>query len=115
MTPSCCRRVWVLPLLAAAVLALAVGCGGGKKRAAVREARGPALLRHEFAMPGVGGDFRIVVFCPDIEATYLAEQAAFAKLLEMEQMFYESRTDSEVSQIHANAGLGAVRVSDDVY
>ena len=107
-------------LLLAAGVAVAGGCAGGKKKQKARDARrtaaaGPPLMRHEFALPGLGRDFRVVVYCPDEEAAYRAEKAAFDELAALEGLFDTSRPDSEVSQIHANAGLGAVRVSDLLY
>ena len=102
-------------LFAAALLAAGPACGGGGTRQRADGRRVPAMLRHEFIMPGLGGDFRIVVYCSDEQAARLAERVAFAQLADLERIFDEGRPDSEVSLLHANAGLGAVRTSTELY
>jgi thiamine biosynthesis lipoprotein len=76
-----------------------------------------ARLRHQFVIPesGGGGGLRVVVYCADAAGAARAEQAAADRFARFQKVFDEGRPDSEVSQIHANAGLGAVRVSDELY
>jgi thiamine biosynthesis lipoprotein len=118
-------RAWRGAAVALTVAAVAWGAGGGcggkkkqlKKAQEVAAAAAVAALpvRHEFVMPGLGGDFRVVVYVADQAAGHEAERVVFERLTTLEIGFDEERADSDITQLHANAGLGAVRVSDDVY
>jgi thiamine biosynthesis lipoprotein len=63
----------------------------------------------------LGTSFRVVVHCPDEQAAARAEWAVIRRLAELDEVFDADRPSSEVSQVYANAGLGAVRVSDELY
>lgn len=112
----CRRAAQVGPALL--VLCMAASCAGGaKKRPAASAADPSARLRHEFVMPQAvdGADVRVVVYCADGEAARRAERAVSDRLADFQQLFDLGRPDSEVSRIHANAGLGPIRVADEMY
>jgi thiamine biosynthesis lipoprotein len=78
-------------------------------------ANGPSAIRHEFTHPALQASARVVVYCPDEAAVRRAEALVVRRLARLDEVFDDSRPSSEVAQVHANAGLGAVRVSDDLY
>ena len=115
MNPRRCFAVPRALLLALIVAPFAVSCA--PKRAG-EENRQPAMPRYEFTQPAFGQTFRVVVYCPDDEAAREAEAVVVRRLAELEEIFDDRedvRPTSEVSKIHANAGLGAIRVSDELY
>src|SRR5688572_11769704 len=73
------------------------------------------LLRHEFTHPALRRDFRIVVYCDDRRAAANAEAIVIKRLAQLEEVFDESRPSSEISQVYANAGLGTVRLSNELF
>lgn len=103
----------VAPLFVVWALA---SCAGPVKQSGAGDAEAPSdRLRHEFVMPYPGGGVRVVVYCTGRAAVARAEQVALERLERFRRVFDETRPDSEVSQVHVNAGLGAVRVSDELY
>lgn len=74
-----------------------------------------SLIRHEFTHPGLGTRFRIVVYCPDDAAIGRVETAVIRRVAELDEVFDDTRPTSEMAQVYANAGIGAVRVSDDLF
>ena len=72
-------------------------------------------FRHEFTHPALGTRFHIVVYCPDRSAAGRAEAAVFRRLGELEEVFDDTRPSSELAQVYANAGIGAVHASDDLF
>ena len=107
----CQRRCWATsrPLLAA--VALVAGC-------ASPEGRHPAgvLTRFEFAEPQMGMPFRIVLFAPDRATAEAGAAAAFQRVAQLNTVFSDYDTDSELSRLSQTAGQGkAVPLSDELW
>jgi thiamine biosynthesis lipoprotein len=75
----------------------------------------PAPVRYELSHPALSTSFRVVVYCPDEASAAKAELVVVRRLAELEEALDAGRPSSDLSQVYANAGLGAVRVSDDLY
>src|SRR5215207_1554177 len=106
----CFVRPPVLLLLALVLAPLAVSCAPKRSE---QDTRQSAMPRYEFTHPALGQAFRVVVYCPDDAAAREAEAVVVRRLAELEEVFDDRedvRPTSEVSRIHANAGIGAVRV-----
>lgn len=78
-------------------------------------AKDSKLKRYEFNQSGVGVDFRIVVYCADAEAAWRAQGVVGKRLDKLADRLDRTRSTSELAQVEENAGLGAVRVSDEFY
>ena len=74
-----------------------------------------APVRYELPHSALGRTFDVVVYCPDDEAKVTAELIVVRRLAELEEVLDAERPSSELSQVYANAGLGDVRVNDDLY
>lgn len=106
------RRLSVLVIL----LAVGVAPSCAPRPAEPASRRGTSTgVRHEFTHPALGSEFRVVIYCPDKPATARAERAVIRRLAELEEVFDDARPTSELSQVYANAGIGTVRVSPDLF
>jgi thiamine biosynthesis lipoprotein len=72
-------------------------------------------MRFEFSHPGLGTTFRVVVYCSDDHAAGRAEGVVVRTVAQLVEVFDENQESSDLYQVHANAGIGAVRVSSDMF
>ena len=63
----------------------------------------------------MGVQARIVLYAPDSTTAQSAAAAAFDRLAHLDGVMSDYRSGSELMQLCARAGQGAVRVSDDLY
>ncbi len=110
MTSQCFHRLATLSLLL-----VAGGCGSSIPPGSKDAEKNPPAIRFQFTHPALGTRFRVVIYCEDGQSVALAEQTVIRQLAELEEVFDPDRPSSEVSRIYANAGIGAVRVSDGLY
>jgi thiamine biosynthesis lipoprotein len=115
------HRTFTMLLALALLAASGISCASSKpkKKGDLQDLPAPnGMVRHEFTHPALGQDFRIVVYCPDPAAGRRAEWVAIKRMAELEETF-DDREDlrpfSQVAQIHANAGIGGIRVSGELY
>jgi FAD:protein FMN transferase len=74
------------------------------------------LRRFEFSRPEMGLPFRMVLYAPDQASAEAAAHAAFARVRELNDIFTDYDSDSELSQLSRTSGEGrAVRVSADMW
>lgn len=79
------------------------------------EAETATTARHEFAEPYMGTTARIVLYAPDEASARRAANAGFARIRALDAVLSDYRDDSELNRLAAQAGTGAVAVSDDLY
>jgi len=79
-------------------------------------AEADALQRFAFEKAEMGLPFRITLYATNEEAARAAADAAFAKIAQLNAVFSDYDSDSELSQLSQTSGQGkAVRVSDDLW
>jgi thiamine biosynthesis lipoprotein len=72
--------------------------------------------RFEYTQPQMGVPFRIVLYAADQPAADAAAAAAFARIGQLNDVFSDYDTDSELSRLSQTSGQGqAVKVSDDLW
>jgi thiamine biosynthesis lipoprotein len=119
--PAAVLRATFLAALFALTSASSWSCArkAADSASAAREKKGQPKLsnfqRHEFNQSGVGFDFRVVVYCPDVAAARQAQAVVARRLDKLADLLDRSRPTSELAQVEENAGLGSVRVSDEFY
>lgn len=95
------------PEIALACLFLLAGCVSGEQQ---------QLTRYEFTKPQMGAPFRIVLYARDGGQAEAAAQAAFRRVEQLNQIFSDYETDSELNELSRTGGSGKwVRVSDDLW
>jgi thiamine biosynthesis lipoprotein len=112
------RATFLALLLALASSAASWSCApkAPRSQAAARPNKGqPKLQRHEFNQSGAGVDFRVVVYCADVDAARQAQAVVAKRLDKLADLLDRGRPTSELAQVEENAGLGSVRVSDEFY
>jgi thiamine biosynthesis lipoprotein len=84
---------------------------------AAAKQKSPGAMRVEFSQSALGATFRIVVYCPNQIAAAEAQDVVGKRLAQLEEILDATRESSELSQVYANAnaGRGALRVSDDLF
>jgi FAD:protein FMN transferase len=76
----------------------------------------PELQRHEFSRPEMGMPFRMVLYADSAVKAEEAALAAFTRIRELNDIFTDYDTDSELSRLSRTSGQGlAVSVSDDLW
>lgn len=99
-------------LRAALVLALACSC-------AAPASAPPPLGRFERTAPGMGTEFRIVLYAAEEECAERAFDAAFARIEALEARLSDYRDDSELSRLSARSSEGAptppIEVSEELW
>ena len=75
----------------------------------------PALQRFEYRQVAMGGEARIVLYAADEASAKAGAQAAFARIEALDGVLSDYRADSELMRLCAQAGKGAVEVSDDLF
>ncbi len=76
----------------------------------------PAVERHEFTRPEMGVPFRIVLHATDRAQAHAAAEAAFARIEELNGIFSDYDTDSELSRLSRSSGSGTnVMISADLW
>ncbi len=73
------------------------------------------LERFEYRRPAMGVQARIVLYAADEELASSAAEEAFARIGSLEATLSDWSPSSELSQLNAQAGLGPVVVSADLY
>jgi FAD:protein FMN transferase len=71
--------------------------------------------RYEFASRQMGTSARIVVFASTEEAAGRAAAAAFARIDALDAVMSDYRDDSELAALCRTAGMGPVRISEDLF
>jgi len=74
-----------------------------------------SVRRFEFHEPHMATDTRIVLYAPDERVAGDAARAAFARVEALNRVLSDYQSTSELMQVSARAGQGAVPVSDDLY
>jgi thiamine biosynthesis lipoprotein len=74
------------------------------------------LERFEFSRPEMGLPFRMALYAPDRQTAETAAHAAFGRVRELNNVFTDYDSDSELSRLSQTSGQGrAVRVSEDLW
>jgi FAD:protein FMN transferase len=68
------------------------------------------LRRFEFSRPEMGLPFRMVLYAPDETTAEAAALAAFTRVRELNDIFTDYDSDSELSRLSQNSGQGEVTV-----
>ena len=87
-----------------AALAFVVGPLGAEELAAQAE-------RFEFSEVHMGTEFRIVFYASDAQAADVAVRSTFVALARLDSLFSDYRDDSEIAEVAARAGSGALHVA----
>jgi thiamine biosynthesis lipoprotein len=75
-----------------------------------------ALARFEFTEAHMAVDFRIVLYAPDEATAKQAAAAAFARIMQLDEMMSDYKADSELSRLSDTApSPEPVHVSDDLW
>jgi thiamine biosynthesis lipoprotein len=74
-----------------------------------------SLQRFEFHEPHMGTDTRIVLYAQDDAAAGAAVRAAFDRVEALNRTLSDYQPTSELMQVSARAGQGAIAVSDDLF
>lgn len=98
--------------MAGLILGLGAGCACWRRAAEPK----PEPQRHEFSKPEMGVPFRIVLYTADPAGASNAAEAAFKRIEELNALFSDYDSDTELSKLSQGSGRGAkVRVSDDMW
>lgn len=99
--PRCAATLLLLLLLPGA------GCAAWRGQ--------PALQRHEYAQLHMGVQARLIVYAPTERAAEIAVRAAYARVVEIEDIASDYRPTSELMRLCAKAGEGPVPVSETLF
>jgi thiamine biosynthesis lipoprotein len=94
-------------ILRTLILYSLVGFGGGDVA--------PAVQRFEARQTLMGSEFKIVVYTIDEPLARRAQDAAFARVAHLNDVYSDYDPESELMRFCAHAGGPAVKISDDLY
>jgi thiamine biosynthesis lipoprotein len=75
----------------------------------------PELKRFEFTQTHMGSEFKVVLYCAEEQAASVASQSAFARIAELDQELSDYDPESELMRLCDRAGMGPVKVGEDLF
>ncbi len=107
-------RRGMIPFMMAGLILLCQ-CGTAEPASGTAD-RAADIERHQFSSRHMGTTFRIVLYAPDADRAAVAADSAFQRVEELNHIFSDYETNSEVNQLSALAGSGEMmRVSEPLY